>query len=94
MEGVKDRLGDLSWLGITDQAWVEVDVPEPSVDIKAIVDEHIRVLLEGTLPMVAPDNTSLTKVQWQAWIDYRKKLQEIPLQVGYPQEVFWPTRPE
>jgi hypothetical protein len=94
MEGVKDRLGDLSWLGIDDQAWVEVEVPEPSIDIKAIVDQHAAQLLEGTLPMVAPDNTSLTKAQWQAWMDYRKKLQEISLQVGYPQEVFWPARPE
>lgn len=94
MEGVKDRLGDLSWLGITDQAWVEVDVPEPSIDIKAIVDQHVAQLLEGTLSIVAPDNTSLTKAQWQAWMEYRKKLQEISLQVGYPQEVFWPARPE
>lgn len=94
MEGVKDRLGDLSWVGITDRCWVEVDVPEPTIDIKKLVDEQAAYFLKESLQMVSPDNQSITKAQWQAWMDYRKKLQEIPLQPNYPNEVFWPTRPE
>lgn len=92
--GVKDRLGDLSWVGITDRCWVEVEVPEPGIDIKKLVDDQIAYFLKESLEMVSPDNTSLTKAQWQAWMEYRKKLQEITLQVGYPHEIFWPTKPE
>lgn len=94
MNGVKERLGDLSWLGITDQAWFEVEVPEQSFDMKAFIDDQIKHFLTQSLPMVSPDNTGITKSQWQAWMDYRKKLQEIPLQPDYPNEVFWPTKPE
>lgn len=94
MEGVKDRLGDLLWIGITDQAWFEVEVPDPVFDIKAFVDEQIAHFLKESLAMVSPDNTSITKAQWQAWMEYRKKLQEIHLQVGYPNEIFWPVKPE
>jgi hypothetical protein len=96
LQGVKDRLGDLTWLGIDDQAWVEVEVADPVVvvDHKAIVDDQIAHFLRESLPMVAMDNPSLTKGQLQAWADYRKKLQEIPLQVGYPTDVYWPARPE
>lgn len=96
LSGVKDRLGDLSWLGIDDKAWVEVDVPDPVVviDHKANVDSQVAHLLNESLSMVAVDNTTITKSQRQAWVEYRKKLQEITLQVGYPENVYWPTRPE
>lgn len=96
MEGVKDRLGDLSWIGITDQAWVqvEVDVLEPTFDMKTFVDKQIEHFLKESAHMAAPDNVNLTKAQWQAWSTYRKKLQEIYLQPDYPNEIFWPTRPE
>lgn len=87
MEGVKDRLGDLSWLGITDQAWVEVTE-------KDLVDQQIERDLKETELMVAVENINMTKEQRAAWIDYKLALQEIPLQVGYPNEVRWPTRPE
>lgn len=94
MEGVKDRLGDLSWIGITDRCWVEVEVPDPVFDHKAFVNDQIKYFLKESLDIVSPDNRSITKAQWQAWMDYRKKLQEIPLQSGYPTEIFWPTKPE
>lgn len=94
MEGVKDRLSDLSWVGITDQAWIEVEVPEPSIDIKELVDSQISHFLKESLLMVSPDNQSITKAKWQEWMNYRKQLQEIYLQVGYPNEVFWPAKPE
>jgi hypothetical protein len=72
--------------------WVEIE--QPVVDQKKIVDDQIAHFLMETAPMVAMDNTSMTKAQRQAWMDYRKKLQEIPLNPDYPNEVFWPTRPE
>ena len=96
MEGVKDRLGDLSWLGITDQAWFEIEVPDPVVefDQKAFIDGQIKYFLEQSLPMVAIDNISMTKEQRATWIEYRRLLSEIHLQVGYPKDVYWPPRPE
>lgn len=96
MDGVKDRLGDLSWIGIADKAWFEVEVPEPVIefDHKAFIDDQIKHFLEQSLPMVATDNTNITKGQRAAWIEYRRLLQEISLQTGYPHEVFWPTKPE
>ena len=74
LAGVKDRLGDLSWLGITDQAWVEVDVPDPVVDQKAVVDAQIAQMLVDSLPMVAVDNTSISKGKRQEWDVDRRKL--------------------
>ena len=94
MEGVKDRLGDLSWVGITDQAWFEINVPDPVFDIKGFIDDQIAHYLKESLPMVATDNTSMTKEQRVLWFEYRRKLQEIYLQPGYPNDVYWPSKPE
>lgn len=94
MEGVKDRLNDLSWVGITDKIWVEVEVPDPVFDMKGFIDSQIEHQLKESLPMVAEDNINLTKGQRSEWVEYRRKLQEIYLQPNYPNEVFWPARPE
>lgn len=89
-----DRLGDLTWAGHPDMGWFEVDMPEPVVDQKKFIDDQIAHLLTTSLPMVAMDNTSMTKAERQEWMEYRKQLQEIPLNPDYPNEVRWPTRPE
>ena len=89
-----NRLGDLTWAGHPDMGWFEVDTPEPVVDQKKFVDDQIAHFLTTSLPMVAMDNTSMTKAERQAWMDYRQQLQEIPLNPDYPNEVRWPTRPE
>ena len=92
MEGSIDKLGDLTWAGHPDMGWFEL--PEPVVDQKTLVDGQIAHFLVETAPMVAMDNTAMTKAERQAWMEYRKKLQEIPMQPNYPNEVFWPARPE
>lgn len=92
MEGVKDRLGDLSWLGITDRCWIEVDAEDPSDPVKQAIDDQIVLLNTEANQIIS--NTLLTKIQWQAWVDYQQKLQEIPLQSNYPTEVIWPNKPE
>ena len=94
LRGSIDRLGDLSWAGHPDMGWFEIEVPEPVVDHKALVDDQIAHLLSSSLPMVAMDNATMTKAERQAWMEYRKKLQEIPLQPKYPNEIFWPAQPE
>ena len=90
----KEKIADLAWCKKPDMGWFEVDVPEPVVDIKKVVDDQIAHFLAESLPMVAADNPNQTKAERQAWMEYRKKLQEIPLNPDYPNEVFWPTRPE
>ena len=94
LKGSIDRLNDLAWAGHPDMGWIEVDVLDPVVDIQKVVDDQIAHFLMETSPMVAMDNISMTKAKRQEWMDYRKKLQEIPLNPDYPNEVFWPTRPE
>lgn len=95
MSGVKDRLGDLSWLGITDRAWIEVDVPDYMVetDYKNIIDEQIAQILQETLPFVSGE-INVTKKQFGDWIEYRRLISEIYLQDGYPNNVAWPAKPE
>ena len=92
MEGVKDRLGDLSWLGIADRAWIEVDAPDLQNDPKAFIDDQIAHYIKESESMLTRED--MTKGERTAWIDYKLALQEIPLQLGYPNEVRWPTRPE
>jgi hypothetical protein len=94
LKGSIDRLNDLTWAGHPDMGWFEVDMPDPAVDQKKFIDDQIAHFLMQTAPMVAMDNISMTKAKRQEWMDYRKKLQEIPLNPDYPNEVFWPTRPE
>jgi len=97
LHGVKDRLGDLSWLGISDRAWVEVDVPDPVItkeQQEAAVRSQIDHLLKESSEKVAYDNIQITKAERQAWTEYRRLLREIPNQGGFPQLVEWPSRPE
>jgi hypothetical protein len=96
MGGIVDRLGDLSWLGeaYADQGWVVVGTedspPMTQDDIVATIDQ----MLKNTAWAVAEDNTSMTKAQRIEWFEFRKTLREIPLQVGYPDNIQWPTQPE
>jgi hypothetical protein len=92
MEGVKDRLGDLSWLGITNRCWIEVEADGPADPVKQDIDDRIASFNDEANQKIL--DRSLTKGQWQAWVEYQKELQNIPLQFNYPNEVKWPTKPE
>lgn len=100
MSGIQDKLGDLSWLGdaYTNQGWVQVEepaVPEPTTEeLIATVMSQIEHYILQSNPMVAADNTSMTKDQRAAWIEYRRLVRDIPLQVGFPSNVAWPNQPE
>jgi hypothetical protein len=93
LEGCIDRLGDLSWAGHPDMGWFEMSVEEPKINIKELVDNQIKSILKDTAPMVAVDNLNITKGGRAAWVDYRRLIQEIYLQPGYPDNVFWPAKP-
>ncbi len=99
MEGVKDKLGDLSWLGdpeFTDTGWVEVpgDAPAgatPSTPAELQWKKAKSLLLDSDWSML-PDVplTAGEKVLWEA---YRKALREIKLQPDFPTNINWPTKP-
>ena len=89
----KDRLGDLSWAGHEDMGWFEIG-PAPEVPLKEKMTKQIEGLLKESEQYVAIDNTSITKGERIAWMDYRQKLKELYLQLGFPNEIFWPARPE
>ena len=104
LQGVIDKLGDLTWAGHPDTGWVEVDVPdpepeplpepEPEKDAKTLADEHIAEMLEATLQMVALDNQNMTRETRVAWLEYRRLLREVSLHPDYPNNIYWPARPE
>lgn len=99
MSGIKDRLGDLSWLGdaYADRGWVEVAEPapvEPTTENKiAAIKAEMDLRIAESNPMVAVDNANLTKGQRADWLDYRKAVRAVPYQAGYPNSVSWPTPP-
>ena len=97
MEGFKDKLYDLSWIGISDQGWFEIEIDDKEIEAKEkkqIIDSQIEKFLNDSLYMVAADNLNITKQQRAEWIEYRQKLKEIYLQSDYPLDVYWPKKPE
>jgi hypothetical protein len=95
MGGIKDRLGDLSWLGeaYADQGWFELGEEAPAVPTVEEVSRTIEQMLINTAWAVAVDNTDMTKEQRAKWIDFRIALRDIPAQEGFPANIVWPTEP-
>ena len=95
MGGIKDRLGDLSWLGdaYVDQGWVEVGEEAVTPMTAEDVNATIAQLLKSTAWTVAEDDLTITKGQRADWIAYRQSLRNIPLQAGFPTEITWPSEP-
>jgi len=98
MAGIQDKLGDLSWLGVsyTDQGWFIVGEDTDShvaltpaelawFDAKQLLKDSDWSMLSD-VPMTAGNKT--------AWIEYRKALREIRLQPGFPTSINWPAKPE
>jgi hypothetical protein len=96
MGGIKNRLGDLSWLGdaYADQGWFEVgEAPQPlTTETEALAT--IQEWLKSTAWAVAEDDRTLTKGQRADWMAFRQALRDIPLQVGFPTNIVWPIQPE
>ena len=95
MAGVQDRLGDLSWLGdaYADQGWVEVADPSEQPPSAQEINATIEQILRNTAWAVASDNVSMTRSQRADWLAFRQALRDIPLQVGFPTNVVWPSEP-
>lgn len=95
MGGIKDRLGDLSWLGdaYADQGWVEVGeettIPTTANEVNATIEQWLR----NTAWAVASDDITITKGQRADWMAFRQALRDIPLQAGFPTNIVWPAEP-
>ena len=95
MGGIKDRLGELSWLGdaYADQGWVEVG-EETTIPMTADeVNTTIEQILKNTAWAVASDNLTMTKGQRADWLEFRQALRDIPLQTNFPTDIVWPAEP-
>lgn len=102
LSGIKDRLGDLSWLGphLADQGWFEVgEVPDEIFNanltgktVEEIVKEQAKAALAESDWTMLPD-VPLTVEQKSIWLAYRKGLREIHLQPGFPSDISWPAKP-
>jgi hypothetical protein len=95
MAGIKDRLGDLSWLGdaYADQGWVEVGEETPTTMTADEVNETIAQRLKDSAWAVAEDDLTITRGQRADWMAFRQALRDIPLQAGFPTDIVWPTEP-
>ncbi len=97
MAGIKDKIGDLSWLGddFNDMGWVEVESEEAedTSDLATTYWARAKWLLQDSDWSMLSD-VPLTVEEKTNWIAYRKSLREIKLQVGFPNEINWPTKPE
>ena len=95
MGGIKDRLGDLSWLGeaYANQGWVQVGEEAPAPTTADEANATITQMLINTAWAVASDDTTITRGQRADWIAFRQALRDIPLQAGFPTSIVWPTEP-
>jgi len=96
MGGIKDRLGDLSWLGdaYADQGWVEVGEATSAPMTADEVNATIAQRLKDSAWAVASDDPTITRGQRSDWMAFRQALRDIPLQPDFPTIVIWPTQPE
>jgi hypothetical protein len=97
MNGFREKLHDLSWIGMPNKGWFEVEVSDKEIELKEkkqLVDSQVEKLLNDSLYAVAADNLKFTKQQRAKWIEYRMLLNNIPNQSEYPLNVNWPKKPD
>ncbi len=95
MEGYKEQLGDLSWLGIEDQGWFEVGpAPEGVFTSKELdVLNEVKARLVNSDWAVLPD-VPISGEEKIQWMEYRRLLREVKRQPRFPEEIIWPEPPK
>lgn len=94
LAGFKEKLGDLSWVGLDDQGWFEVDV---NIDIGLSTPGDIawekakKLLIESDWSMLS--DVPMIDGDREKWIIYRRALREIKSQAGFPSDITWPMIP-
>ena len=96
MSGFIDQIGNLSFVGIEDQGWFQVEGDAPAAPAQSTPAElawnRAKLLLaESDWSML--QDVPLTKGDKVLWQAYRKALREIRLQAGFPDNINWPIRP-
>jgi hypothetical protein len=94
LSGVKDKLGDLAWVGLPDQGWFETTQASSDENHSAADIEWANAvsLLRSSDWAVLPD-VPMTSNKKALWLEYRKVLREIKSQSGFPSDIQWPTSP-
>lgn len=98
MHGFTEKLSNLYWLGKSyyDMGWFETGTEDikatPSTPEELVWNEAKKLLADSDWA-VLPD-VIMTKGERESWIQYRKKLREIRLQPGFPNDIIWPKRPD
>jgi len=97
MSGFIDQIGDLSFVGIEDQGWFQVEgdapVAPPVSTPGKLAWQTAKSLLAASDWSMLPD-VPLTNGNKQLWQSYRKALREIRLQAGFPDNINWPSKPQ
>ena len=96
LSGVEEKLADLSWLGesYADMAWVQLneDVVDNSVPLADMEWIKAKARLATSDWSVLPD-VPMTAGKKSEWIEYRAALRNIRSQVGFPNQIEWPSEP-
>lgn len=76
---------------------MQVDAQPPAEATKEEKIAHVAAQIAQRIsesdPMVAADNAIMTKGKRIEWLEYRKQVNEVVLQAGYPDTIMWPTPP-
>jgi hypothetical protein len=97
LQGVIDKIGDLSWLGeaYADMGWVIVGdappAPATSTEADLAWERAKQLLRESDWSMLS--DVPMTSGQKSSWIEYRRALREVRLQSGFPNNIQWPKQP-
>lgn len=96
LHNVSDRIGDLSWVGIDDLGWFQVEGSESSPEIisesELMWNKAKALLVDSDWSMLS--DVPMTVSQKRQWIEYRKALREIKLQPDFPSSISWPSKPQ
>ena len=98
LKGFKDKLADLSWVGMGDKGWVEISPdPEPvAVKPESAADvarkERNNLLSQSDWAMMS--DVAMAAGTKDNWTEYRRLLRDITLQASFPDDITWPNKPE
>jgi len=98
LKGFKDKLADLSWVGMDDKGWVEISpdpepvVVEPESTADAVRNERNNLLSQSDWTMMS--DVAMTAGTKDSWTEYRRLLRDITLQASFPDDITWPNKPE
>ena len=92
LEGFKEKLGDLSWIGpdYVDQGWVELTSDEQALANKSQV--LARIETEKTIANAALNESTITINSKIAWDNYLTALEVVSLSPDFKDPQF-PVRP-